>query len=50
VFQGGLTTIAHLPEFRNPGAISSYCLHRTRSAKYHGIHVSQLRALTRMTE
>ena len=51
VFRGGLTTIRrYLPEFRRPGGISRYCLlHGTQSAKYHGIHISQLRALTKMT-
>ena len=51
VFQAGLTTLAHyLPQFRNKGGISSYCLlHRELSEKYHHIHIGQLRNLTRMT-
>src|SRR5215212_4021297 len=49
---GGLTTVLHyLPDFRNPGGISYYCLsHHVRSLKYHNIHVAQLRMLARMTE
>jgi hypothetical protein len=51
LFVGGLTTVIHyLPQFRQPGHISLYCLaHRVRSAKYHDIHVAQLRMLARMT-
>jgi hypothetical protein len=51
IFQAGLTTIDHyLPDFRNPGGISNYCLlHRALSEKYHHIHVAQLRELTKMT-
>jgi hypothetical protein len=51
VFQGGLTTVRHyLPEFRNPGGISHYCLlHRALSPKYHHIHIGQLRQLRIMT-
>jgi hypothetical protein len=51
LFIGGLTTVLHyLPQFRNPGGLSNYCLrHLVVSAKYHGIHVAQLKALARMT-
>jgi len=51
VFQGGLTTVRHyLPEFRNPGGISHYCLlHLVLSPKYHHIHIGQLRQLRTMT-
>lgn len=48
----GLTTVLHyLPRFRNPGDLSYYCLrHHVTSAKYHRIHVAQLRLLAKMTE
>jgi hypothetical protein len=51
LYQAGLTTLeAHLPEFRNPGGVSHYCLaHGTLSEKYHEIHIEQLRMLSRMT-
>jgi hypothetical protein len=51
IFQAGLTTIDHyLTAFRNPGGISRYCLaHHVLSAKYHDIHIAQLRAMTAMT-
>jgi hypothetical protein len=52
LFIGGLTTVIHyLPQFRQPGHISLYCLaHRVQSQKYHDIHVAQLKMLARMTE
>ena len=51
LFDGGVATLRHyLPQFRNPGGISFYCLkHHVRSAGYHRIHVRQLRLLGRMT-
>ena len=51
LFRAGLTTIdRYLPEFRNPGGISNYCLlHHALSEKYHRIHIAQLRELTRIT-
>jgi hypothetical protein len=52
LFIGGLTTVIHyLPQFRQPGDISRYCLaHGVQSQKYHDIHVAQLTMLARMTE
>jgi hypothetical protein len=49
---GGLTTVLHyLPEYRNPGHVSYYCLaHHVQSLKYHNIHVAQLKMVARMTE
>jgi hypothetical protein len=40
----------YAPKFRNPGAISSYCLlHRTANAKYHMIHIACLRIFFNFT-
>lgn len=49
---GGLTTVLHyLPQYRNPGHVSYYCLaHHVQSRKYHDIHVAQLTVVARMTE
>ena len=51
ILQAGLTTLDHfLPRFRVAGGTSRYCLlHAVQSEKYHRIHVTQLRTLTRMT-
>lgn len=51
VFQGSLTTLKHyLPEFRNPGGISYYCLkHKKQNADYHKKHIIQLNMLYSMT-
>ena len=41
----------NVESFRNPGAISVYCLsHRRKSNGYHAIHIGQLQAITLMTE
>jgi hypothetical protein len=47
VLRGGVATLVHyLPQFRNPGAISAYCLkHRVQSAGYHRTHIWQLERL-----
>ena len=51
LLRGALTTIRYNSvKYRNPGSISAYCLaHRTRSLKYHHIHIAQLTLLTQMT-
>ena len=51
LLRGGLTTIrAYASTFRNPGAVSDYCLaHHVRNAHYHPVHVMQLRHLGVMT-
>lgn len=48
---GALTTLrGELAAFRTPGGLSVYCLaHRVRSAKYHAIHVDQLRLLAALS-
>jgi len=52
LFQGGVTTIRHyIDEIRNPGEISSYCLHHpdVKSRTYHNVHIRELKALSRIT-
>jgi D-glucuronyl C5-epimerase C-terminus len=51
VLRGGITTIhAYASTFRNPGAVSDYCLaHHVRNRHYHPVHVMQLRYLAVMT-
>ncbi|HEX2873478.1 MAG TPA: D-glucuronyl C5-epimerase family protein [Polyangiaceae bacterium] len=51
VFLQSLHTLRlNVESFRNPGAISVYCLaHRRNSNGYHAIHIGQLQAMTRMT-
>ena len=51
LLRGGITTIrAYASTFRNPGAVSDYCLaHHVRNRAYHSVHVMQLRYLTVMT-
>jgi hypothetical protein len=51
LWQAGVTAAAgHLPEIRNPGWISRYCMtHGTQSAKYHVVHIGQLYMLYAMT-
>jgi hypothetical protein len=51
LLRGGITTIrAYASTFRNPGAVSDYCLaHHVRNPEYHPVHVMQLRYLTVMT-
>lgn len=51
VFLQSLHTLRlNVENFRNPGAISVYCLtHRRNSNGYHAIHIGQLQAMTRMT-
>ena len=51
LLRGGITTIrAFTPTFRNPGTVSDYCLaHHYRNAKYHPVHIRQLRYLGLMT-
>jgi hypothetical protein len=51
LLRGGITTIrAYASTFRNPGAVSDYCLaHHARNRAYHPVHVMQLRYLTVMT-
>ena len=48
---GGVAALRHyVPQFRNIGAISAYCLrHRVQNANYHRIHIWQLRFLGRIT-
>ena len=48
LLRGGITTIrAYTPTFRNPGAVSDYCLaHHYRNPKYHPVHIAQLSYLT----
>jgi hypothetical protein len=48
---GGVAALRHyVPQFRNVGSISAYCLrHRVQNAKYHRIHIWQLRFLGRIT-
>lgn len=50
-FLQSLHTLRHNVErFREPGSVSAYCLaHRAHSTFYHGVHIDQLRAITRMT-
>ena len=51
LLRGGITTIhAYASTFRNPGAVSDYCLaHHVRNPDYHPVHVMQLRYLAVMT-
>lgn len=51
VFLGGLqATRVHLAGIRVPGRTSRYCLaHDVHSESYHGIHISQLLTLYRLT-
>ena len=51
LIRGGITTIrAYAATFRNPGAVSDYCLaHHVRNRAYHPIHVRQLRHLAVIT-
>lgn len=51
LLRGSLTTLkANVIRYRNVGHVSAYCLeHRTRSLKYHHIHVAQMAMLGRMT-
>lgn len=51
LLRGGITTIRrYASTFRNPGAVSDYCLaHHVRNPHYHPIHVRQLRHLAVMT-
>lgn len=51
LLRGGITTIrAYASTFRNPGAVSDYCLaHHARNRHYHPIHVRQLRHLAVIT-
>ncbi len=52
LLMGAVATLHHyLPQFRNPGGISFYCLkHHVQSAKYHRIHIWQLRLLGKITQ
>jgi hypothetical protein len=51
LIRGGITTIrAYASTFRNPGAVSDYCLaHHIRNPDYHPVHITQLRHLAVMT-
>jgi len=51
LLRGAITTIrAYAPIFRNAGTVSDYCLaHHFRNARYHHVHISQLRYLTTIT-
>jgi hypothetical protein len=51
VFLQSLHTLRlNAERFRNPGAVSVYCLtHRANAPNYHAIHIDQLHAITRMT-
>ena len=51
LWDGALSTAcAYFSQLRNPGGISYYCLsHEVRSAKYHNVHVAQLRKLHQMS-
>lgn len=51
LLRGSLATVRHyLPEYRNPGGASDYCLrHHKVSLKYHRIVTSQLRKLAAIT-
>lgn len=52
LFQGGVTAVvAHLPDVRNPGWISRYCLAHPEYmyANYHTVHVGQLYQLYNLT-
>jgi len=52
ILNASLTTMEeYLPDFRNPGGCSFYCLkHRVESAKYHYIHIILLDRLDRIVE
>lgn len=51
LLRGGITTIrAFAATFRNPGAVSDYCLaHHYRNPTYHAVHIRLLRYLRVMT-
>jgi hypothetical protein len=51
ILQASMTTIRHyLPQWRNPGGISNYCLkHKVQNAKYHQVHIEQLHMLYKFT-
>jgi hypothetical protein len=51
LLRGGITSIrAYASTYRNPGAVSDYCLaHHVRNPHYHPVHVMQLRYLSVMT-
>ena len=51
VLEGGLATLKkYLPEYRNPGGISFYCLkHKRASPIYHQVHIKQLNMLYQIT-
>jgi hypothetical protein len=51
MFRGAVTTVvAHIDEYRRPGWLSRYCLaHLAANARYHAIHIWQLRSLYTMT-
>lgn len=51
VLEGTLTTLkTQIWRYRVPGRISYYCLgHHTRIAKYHLVHIEQLRYLAKMS-
>jgi hypothetical protein len=51
LLRGSLTTVKEYGEaFRNPGAVSAYDLRvRYQNAKYHAIHIKQLRLLADIT-
>ena len=52
VFLQALHTLrVNAERFRIPGEVSAYCLtHRRQNAGYHGIHIWQLQAISRMTD
>lgn len=51
VLQAAITTVeSYMPQFRQKGNLSLYCLkHEVQSAKYHLIHIRQMRSLGLMT-
>src|SRR6266568_8811655 len=51
LLMGGVATLhQYLPQVRNPGGISLYCLkHHVQSIGYHHIHIWQLRLLGQIT-
>lgn len=51
VFRKSIRTLYnYIPNFRNPGSISYYCLkHKVTSSNYHGIHIEQLITLYKIT-
>ncbi len=52
ILNASLTTLQnYLPNFRNPGGCSFYCLkHKVESAKYHYFHIILLDRLNRIVE